>query len=364
MPEIRSIDDIIEAVEGADPATRQRLVTALLPLDISIEEDDESLTFEQRTNRSFRILSRLVATQAGNIEALNTTIEAQGRQLREEISGQGKEFRQELSAQGKEFRQDLSAQRKEFREDLSAQGKELREEIATQGKELREEFSAQGKELRKEIAAQSKNIDALAKSIVVQSKNINSLSDRFTTELRAQSSYRGNYAQNAAEADDAQVAALFATRHGLDPNWIKTRRLSRMELDEWKSRHVEVLRPLSLRRDNALVSFTSPDLIAEVRYIRAPSDSPPAYYIAVEASYTVEQKDYDRAIDNARIIGEASGAVVYSVVAGVLISDELDEGVRDKIHEDVDQFLESSEPGAAYWHRLDSADLKPPELSD
>ena len=52
----------------------------------------------------------------------------------------------------------------------------------------------------------------------------------------------------------------------------------------------------------------------------------PAYYIAMEASYTVEQKDYDRAIDNARIIGDASGAVVYPVVAGVLISDELDEG--------------------------------------
>ena len=319
MPEIRSIDDIIEAVEGADPATRRRLVTALLPLDISIEEDDETLTFEQRTNRSFRILSRLVATQAGNIEALNTTIEAQG-----------KEFREELSAQGKEFR---------------------------------EELSAQGKELREELSVQSKNIDALTKSIAAQSKNINGLSDRFTTELRAQSSYRGNYAQNAAEADDAQIAALFARRHGLDPNWIKTRRLSRTELDEWKSRHVEVLRPLSLRRDNALVSFTSPDLIAEVRYIRAPSDSPPAYYIAMEASYTVEQRDYDRAIDNARIIGAASGAVVYSVVAGVLISDELDEGGRDKIHEDVDRFLESGEPDAVYWHRLDSADLKPPELS-
>ena len=341
MPEIRSIDDIIEAVEGADPATRQRLVTALLPLDISIEEDDETLTFEQRTSRSFRILSRLVATQAGNIEALNTTIEAQGRQLRDEISAQGKEFREELSAQGKRFREELSAQGKEFREELSAQGKELREELSVQ----------------------SKNIEALTKSIAAQSKNINSLNDRFTTELRAQSSYRGNYAQSAAEADDAQVAALFARRHGLDPNWIKTRRLSRTELDEWKSRHVEVLRPLSLRRDNALVSFTSPDLIAEVRYIRAPSDSPPAYYIAMEASYTVEQSDYDRAIDNARIIGAASGAVVYSVVAGVLISDELDEGVRDKIHEDVDQFLESGEPDAAYWHRLDSADLKPPELS-
>ena len=252
-----------------------------------------------------------------------------------------------------------------MRKEISAQGKEFKEEleISAQGKEFREELSAQGKELREELSVQSRNIDALTKSIAAQSKNINSLSDRFTTELRAQSSYRGNYAQNAAEADDAQVAALFARRHGLDPNWIKTRRLSRMELDEWKSRHVEVLRPLSLRRDNALVSFTSPDLIAEVRYIRAPSDSPPAYYIAMEASYTVEQKDYDRAIDNARIIGQPSGAVVYSVVAGVLISDELDEGVRDKIHEDVDQFLESGEPDAAYWHRLDSADLKPPELS-
>ena len=229
--------------------------------------------------------------------------------------------------------------------------------------ELRDDLSDQSKELRKKLVTQSKNIDALTKSIAAQSKNINSLSDRFTTELRAQSSYRGNYAQNAAEADDAQIAALFARRHGLDPNWIKTRRLSKTELDEWKSRHEEALRSLSLRRDNALISFTRPDLIAEVRYIRAPSDSSPAYYIAVEASYTVEQKDYDRAIDNARIIGETSGTDVYSVVAGVLISDELDEGVRDKVHEDVGEFLESGDPDAAYWHRLDSADLKPPELS-
>ena len=54
MPEIRSIDDIIEAVEGADPATRQRLVTALLPLDISMEEDDETLTFRAADEQEFQ----------------------------------------------------------------------------------------------------------------------------------------------------------------------------------------------------------------------------------------------------------------------------------------------------------------------
>ena len=297
MPGDRTINDIIDAVEGADALDRQRLLTALLPMDVDVEEDDETLTFEQRTNRGFRTLSRLIIVQAANIDA---------------------------------------------------QGKNIAE--------LTKTVEVQGEHLTGEICAQSKNIGELTQSL-------ESLNNNIKTELRAQSSYRGNYAQSVAEADDVHVAGLFARQHGLDPNWVKTRSLSNNELDEWKSSHEERLRALHLKRDNALVSFTRPDVIAEVRPTRAPSDSPPSYYLVIEASFTIEQKDYDRAVDNARIIQQTSSQPAYPVVSGVLVSDELDEGVRDMIYEDVDQFIASSEPDAVYWHRLDTEDLKPPERS-
>ena len=290
MPGDRTINEIIEAVEGADLLDRQRLLAALLPMDIDIEEDeedeDEALTFEQRTNRRLRILSSLIIAQAANIDA--------------------------------------------------------------QGKNIAE--------LTKAIEVQGKGIGDLT-------KGIESLNENIKIELRAQSSYRGNYAQSIAEAEDVIVAGLFAHRHGLDPNWVKTRSLSNRDLDEWKSNHEERLLSLRLRRDNALVSFTRPNVIAEVRPTRAPSDSPATYYLVIEASFTIEQYHYDRAVDNVEIIQETSSQLAYPVMTGVQISDDLEERVRDRIYEDVDQFLASGEPDAVYWHRLHTEDLNPPELS-
>ena len=336
MAEIRSIDDIIAAVESAEPATRQRLVAVLLPLDTGIEED-ETLTFEQRTNRSFGIMSRLVATQAGNIEALTAAIETQGRQLREEIAAQGK--------------------------NIETQGRQLREEIAAQGKNI----ETQGRQLREEIAAQGKNIELLTATTAAQGKqlgrDIDGLGNTVRNELQAQSSFRGNYAQTAAQKAARDIAALFAPRHGLNPNLLGLRYLSWRDLEELVDKNIRALEALSLKRDGALRSFINPDIVAEVRDRRVGPNAPVAYHIIVEASYTVDEDDYDRVIDNATIVRRTTESMAYPVVAGVLLDGGLDDTRRAKIHEDIDKVRKSGDPDAAYWYRLNSADLRPPELS-
>ena len=55
-------------------------------------------------------------------------------------------------------------------------------------------------------------------------------------------------------------------------------------------------------RPRAWDTFLTPDDIAGVRDLQAENDAEPAFYIVVEASYTGEAEDIDKAIDHAKIV--------------------------------------------------------------
>lgn len=89
---------------------------------------------------------------------------------------------------------------------------------------------------------------------------------------------------------------------------------------------------------NELQSFVRADLIMEVV-----NGSEEVCYIAVEISFTVDERDTDRAIRNAKFLTQFTGKPAYAAVAGL----------------DKDNRIQSSiEAGDVFWHQLDSEDLE------
>ncbi|MCE2458157.1 MAG: hypothetical protein J4G14_10125 [Dehalococcoidia bacterium] len=205
-----------------------------------------------------------------------------------------------------------------------------------------------------------KRLDNLEVDIKEVKMDINGLGDSYRREVRAQSSFRGAYAQQAANSDDLDIAVLFARRHGLDEDRIQTWHLPRRTLDIWVDTYIEALRALGLE-PGALRAFRRPDIVAEVKDLAADQDAAPSYYITVEASYTVEKKDIVRATDNAKIVREITGLAVYPVVAGVELDDQMTTDTQRMIDDDLERFIEVKDADVAFWYRLDSADLRPPE---
>ena len=90
--------------------------------------------------------------------------------------------------------------------------------------------------------------------------------------------------------------------------------------------------------------FRRPHMIAGVKLLSDERETPARYHIAVEASYTVQMKDYHGATDNAKIIRMLFRTVVYAVVAGVQLSDRLGDVVKEKLYSGIDEAMESGRP--------------------
>jgi len=91
---------------------------------------------------------------------------------------------------------------------------------------------------------------------------------------------------------------------------------------------------------NELRSFRRADLVIEA------TDGSSTQYIAVEASYTADQRDTDRAQRNARFLTEFTGQTAHAVIASV----------RNDHH--AEQQINS---GAVYWQPLDDRGPAPIE---
>ena len=123
---------------------------------------------------------------------------------------------------------------------------------------------------------------------------------------------------------------------------------------------LRTLRSLGLE-PGALRAFRRPDIVAEVKDLAAEQVAAPSYYITVEASYTVCKRDVVRTTDNAKIVREITGLVAYPVVAGVELDDRTGADTHGRLYDDLDRFIEANDADAAFWYRLESADLRPSE---
>ena len=177
---------------------------------------------------------------------------------------------------------------------------------------------------------------------------------------QAQSSFRGAYAQSTSNSHDLEIAAKFADIHGLETDWIETTHIRRRTLREWANTHRDALLTLDLKQSNPLIKFRRPDIVAAITDA-TDEDSIPVYYLAVEASYSGEKKDIDKATDNAKILQAITGLKAYPVVAAVRLHHRMDDETRNRLYEDVNDFIEAANPDTAFWYKIDSDDMRPPE---
>ena len=223
-------------------------------------------------------------------------------------------------------------------------------------------FEAVQDNIREEVQGvrrdMDKRFDAVQEDIRGVGRDVDGLGNSFRREVRAQSSFRGVYAQREGTASSLEIAGLFA-------DWLKIRRIktnpvSRRTLLAWLESNMVVVESLQLR-DRAWRTFLAPDLIAEVRALGSAPDSTPEFYVAVEASYTGEKEDIERATDHAKIVRAVTGLQAYPVVVSVELDDQMDTQTQSRLYGDIERFFEANDEDSAFWYGLDSADLRPEE---
>ena len=152
--------------------------------------------------------------------------------------------------------------------------------------------------------------------------------------------------------NDLEIAAKFAGLHGLNDNRLGTRDVERCVLEQWVDDHEDMLLSLELRQEGALRKFQRPNYIALVGERRA-GRVEPAFYLAVESSYSVGEKDIDKATDNAKILRAVTGVEAYPVVAGVRLHDSGYYQARARLYDAVDEYVAAGDADVALWYRMD-----------
>ena len=213
--------------------------------------------------------------------------------------------------------------------------------------------------MKGDVNVMKDDISVTKNDVSVIKDDINGLGEAFRQEVRAQSSYRGAHAQTAANRDRVRISNLFAKFHAIRRTDAMPVRRNRLKT--WlQGENAEVVEALNLR-DRAWETFLEPDIVAAVHDLMADDDAEPAFYIVVEASYTGEAEDIDKAIDHAKIVHAVTGLDTYPVVAAVRLDDKMEPEMRSRLYDDVQKFVAANDADAAFWYRLGSADLRPTE---
>ena len=163
--------------------------------------------------------------------------------------------------------------------------------------------------------------------------------------------FRGNYSESAARKDGVQIAGLFARRKGIQER-VSAIPLSRDELVNLLSVNLTAIEELNLE-EGAWFSFQDPDVIIKVTPLGVGNG--PLFYVAIEASYTVDDSDVQRATDNARILRRATGLDAYAVVSGARLSSRLTKPVLKSVEE----YSTEADPDVALWRQLVEEDMEP-----
>lgn len=213
--------------------------------------------------------------------------------------------------------------------------------------------------MKDDVNVMKDDISVTKNDVSVIKDDINGLGEAFRQEVQAQSSYRGAHAQTAANRDRVRISNLFAKFHAIRRTDAMPVRRNRLKA--WlQGENAEVVEALNLR-DRAWETFLEPDIVAAVHDLMADDDAEPAFYIVVEASYTGEAEDIDKAIDHAKIVHAVTGLDAYPIVAAVRLDDKMEPETRSRLYDDVQKFVAANDANAAFWYRLGSADLRPAE---
>jgi len=107
---------------------------------------------------------------------------------------------------------------------------------------------------------------------------------------------------------------------------------------------------------NVSETFPTGDIIAEASNRRSRDT---VFYIAVEASYTVNADDVIRASDHAKILQAVTGHDAFAIVSGVEVNPDIGDEYRRRITYDLAEYMESAQDGVVFWFQLADRSLEP-----
>lgn len=147
--------------------------------------------------------------------------------------------------------------------------------------------------------------------------------------------FRGQFAESATRKKAPSIT--MSVGNAIGKRLINKRILTQSDLFEF-TQNADISRiPY-----NHIIGFHETDLIIEAYNLQDRDDT---CFIAVEASYTCDQDDTDRALRHAAILRGFTGKPVYPVVSGVRIHD----AVKDNVN--------GGGEDSILWHKIDEEEL-------
>lgn len=229
---------------------------------------------------------------------------------------------------------DLPASHAALTSEVRALSAEMREFIVATNRRL-EAIEREMTEFRAEMRKFHEQLVGLNTALMVISRDVTAMHG-ITRELQREfGDFKGNYAESAARKQAPSIASAFGRALGQRLRLGKT--LDREELLELSYGRGEV----SEIPDNEIDSFIESDLMILAADRQTGED---ACYIAVDASYTCDRTDTDRAIKHAELLRKFTQLPAYAAIAGIHRNDE----IMDTIYE-----------GDVFWFELDYGRFAP-----
>lgn len=214
-------------------------------------------------------------------------------------------------------------------------------------------FEEHVSETTKSINALTLSIAELTKRMDQMTDNIEHIGDSHRREHDALHRFRGNYAIEATRNRESDIAELFAEARGI--RRFRLRALTREERDDLFDENLDAIDRLDTE-GNISKSFPEGDIIARASYKR---QGDAIFYIAVEASYTVNADDVLRASDHAKILRESTGRQAFAVVSGIEVNHRIGDSYERRITKDLTEYLESGRDDEVFWFQLTDSELEP-----
>ena len=236
-------------------------------------------------------------------------------------------------------------------DELLAMPDRLAEVVKTQAEMLKTqaELLESQAETRETIREMLKTQNRMLEEQANARRGIRALHRMYRRQREDFGKFRGYLAADAARRNDADIALHFSKRHGF--NRIAMKVFTPTDINDFLNENYWDIDALHLR-ERAWRTFLKGDIIAEVTERMGDS---PGFYLAVEASFTVDLEDLQRAIDHAKMLRAAGDLASYAVVAGVRMNDS----VEGRLYKDVESFISAQDEDTALWFPLDMKDLTP-----
>ena len=190
-------------------------------------------------------------------------------------------------------------------------------------------FITEQRQINDQVASfitEQRQINGQVAPFITEQRQIN---DRIDRRLNTMSNDIGSLKGAHARSETLRVAAVIALDMGLQ--YIRT--MPMVELAQMAQNAAGGDIPT-----HELRSFRYADAVIEA------TDGSNLHYIAVEASYTADQRDTDRAQRNARFLAQFTGCITHSAIASVRNDHTVEEQIAS---------------GAIHWHEIVERDLAP-----